>query len=427
MQAYVAIALSRLNEQATFEEALLAAYRTALCSPEFLFLKVPQGKLDDFALASRLSYFLWASMPDDELFQLAREHRLSDSKVLREQTERMLADPKAERFVFDFTDQWLDLRLIDENSPHLKLYPEFSPMLRDAMVAETRAFFRELMQHDLPASNIVQSDFAMLNQTLALFYGDFDMEDFTIPQENPRPKQARDSLPRPVTLNEPLEGFSLRRISLPPDSQRGGFLTQAAVLKVTANGTTTSPVRPGVWVQRKIVGQPPEPPPPNVPAVEPDTRGLTTLREILEKHRADAACAGCHRQIDPPGFALESYDAIGGFRPRFRSLEKGDRTTCPPASAGRHEFLLGLPVDPSSQLADGRAFADIREFKRLLLANEPQVARNFVEQLIVYATGAPVSFADRAVVEGILTNTAGTKHGVKSLLHAVVQSELFKK
>ena len=428
LRPYIAIVKQRLDEKSRFEEALLTAYQTALCSPEFLLLNEPWGELDDFALASRLSYFLWNSTPDEELLRFAGQKKLRDRMGLRTQAERMLADPKGARFIADFTDQWLDLRLIDENSPHPKLYPDFSKLLRDSMVDETRAFFGELIRRDLPASNIVHSDFATLNQPLAEFYAGFglvDLEDFTIPQEIPRPKQPRDTLPQPVAANAHVAGYEFREVSLSADSQRGGFLTQAAVLKVTANGTTTSPVRRGAWVQRKIVGRPPEPPPPNVPAVEPDTRGATTIRELLDKHRADAACAACHRTIDPPGFALESYDAIGGFRPRYRSLEKGDRTTRPPVLAGRHEFVLGLPVDPSGEFADGRTFGDIREFKQLLLKDERQIARNFVEQLVVYATGTPVSFADREVVERILDDVKPTHYGLRSIIHAVVQSELF--
>ena len=260
--AYLAIALERLGSKATFEEALLTAYKAALCSPEFLYLKEPAGKLDDFALASRLSYFLWNSMPDEELFRLARENKLRDPKVLREQTERMLNDPKGERFVADFTDQWLDLRLIDENTPHSRLHPEFRALLRDSMAEEPRAFLRELLKRDLPVRNVVKSDFAMLNQPLADFYGPFDFEDYTIAVEKPRPKQPREQLPKPVTTKNPVVGWEFRSVPLTDDSQRGGLLTMAAVLKVTANGTTTSPVKRGAWVQRKIVGRPPEPPPP---------------------------------------------------------------------------------------------------------------------------------------------------------------------
>lgn len=425
--AYLAIALERLGNKATFEEALLTACKAALCSPEFLYLKEPAGPLDDFALASRLSYFLWNSMPDEELLRLAGEKKLRDPQVLREQTERMLNDPKGERFVADFTDQWLDLRLIDENTPHSGLYPEFRALLRDAMQEEPRAFLRELLKRDLPVRNVVRSEFAMLNQPLADFYGPFDFEDYTIAVENPRPKQPREQLPKPVTTEKPIEGWEFRPVSLTEDSQRGGLLTMAAVLKVTANGTTTSPVKRGAWVQRKIAGKPPEPPPPNVPAVEPDTRGATTIREILDKHRADVSCAACHRSMDPPGFALESYDPIGRFRARYRVLEEGDRVHGVPRSAGAQwfHFKLGLPVDASGQLANDRSFADIREFRELLLSDERQLARNLARHLIVYATGTPVGFADRPEVESLLDKAKGSQYGVRSLIHAVIQSPLF--
>ncbi len=428
VKAYVGIVKSCLDEKASFEEAMLEAYRTALCTPDFLFLKEPKGPLDDHALACRLSYFLWNSMPDEELFRLAGEKKLRDPAVLKAQTDRMLADPKAARFAADFTNQWLDLRSIDENTPHPKLYPEYSRLLRDATVGETRAFFRELLRANLPASNVVHSDFAMLNQPLAEFYGGYglvDIEDHTIPQEKPRPKQPRDQFAKPVLPTDPVVGWEFRKVPLPADSQRGGFLTQAAVLKVTANGTTTSPVKRGAWVQQKIIGRPPEPPPPNITAVEPDTRGVTTIRELLDKHRAGRWCGDTRRTTHPPGFALESYDAIGGFRPRYRSLEKGDRFTRPPVLTGRTEFVLGPPVDASGTSADGRAFADIREFKKILLSDERQLARNLAEQLIIYSTGSPVSFADRAALEKILDQTKGTKYGVRSILHAVIQSELF--
>jgi hypothetical protein len=423
---FVAIAVEQMKSKVTFEDAMLAAYKAALCSPDFLYLREPVGKLDDYAVACRLSYFLWGTMPDDELFRLAREKKLVDATTLHQQTERMLADPKATRLIADFLDQWLDLRLINENTPNGKLYPEFRQLLRDSMLEEPRVFFRELLTRNLPASNIVHADFAMLNQTLAEFYGDFDLEDYTIPQEKPRPKQPREQLPRPITTKEPIVGSEFRHVPLPADSQRGGFLTMAAVLKVTANGTTTSPVRRGAWVQRKIVGLPPEPPPPNVPAVEPDIRGVTTIRDILAKHRANISCAACHQKMDPPGFALESYDAIGGFRSRYRSLEAGDRITQAPRGSGYGpEFRLGLPVDASGELFSGRTFQDIREYKQLLLKDEKQIARNLVEQLLVYATGTPVSFSDRAIVERILADSAESRYGVRSLLHAVIQSELF--
>lgn len=396
---YVDLFKARLAEGDLFEVALRTAYQAALCAPDFLFLKEKPGELDQWALASRLSYFLWNSMSDDELFTLAEQGRLHDRAVLRAQVERMLNDPKAERFIVDFTDQWLNLKDIDETTPDKRLYPEFRSILRDAMLAEPRAFFRELLDKDLSATNVVHSDFAMLNQRLADHYG----------------------IPGVV-------GSALRRVPLPADSGRGGFLTQAAVLKVTANGTVTSPVKRGAWVLRKIIGRPPDPPPGDVPAIEPDVRGTTTIREMLARHRANPSCAACHAKIDPPGFALESFDVIGGRRTRYRALnDQGDAVDKSQTYAGRRvAYTWGPPVDPSGELADGRAFKDVEEFKRLLLEDPRAVARNVVGQLVTYATGAPVGFADRAAVEKVLDRTAGRRYGMRSLIHAIVESTLFQ-
>ncbi len=395
---YVKLALSRLVAGVSFEDAMRTAYKAALCSPDFLFLREKPGQLDDWALASRLSYFLWNSLPDKELNTLAQQGRLHDAGVLRGQVERMLRDPKSERFVRDFLAQWLDLREIDSTCPDRRLYPEFSPYLRDAMLGESWTFFRELLDKDQASRQIVHSDFAMLNQKLAEHYGIGDVV-----------------------------GTQFRKVSLPAGSHRGGFLTQASVLKVTANGTTTSPVKRGAWVQRKIVGQPPDPPPPDVPAVEPDVRGTTTIREQLAKHRANTACASCHAKIDPPGFALENYDVIGGWRMRYRSLGKGDAPDKAMTGGRGVAYRLGLLVDAAGETARARAFRDVEEFKKILLEDPRQVARNLTEQLVIYATGAPASFADRSAVEQILDRTAPRQYGVRSLVHEIVQSPLFQR
>ena len=395
---YVAKVDERLKKGDCFETAMRWVCRTALCAPDFLYHIEPAGKLDDYALASRLSYFLWNSSPDETLFSLAANGKIHEPAVLNEQVERLLKDPKAQRFIDDFLGQWLKLRLIAANDPDKKLYPEFSPYLQDSMVAETRAYFRELLEKNLDAGYLVQSDFAMLNEKLAVHYG--------IPG---------------------VSGPAIRRVSLPKDCPRGGFLTQAAILKVTANGTTTSPVVRGAFVMARLLGKPPEPPPPNVPAVEPDVQGATTIREQLEKHRANATCAACHAKIDPPGFALESFDVIGGFRTRYRSIGEGD-----PAPRGSIDprigisFKLGKPVDASGQMPGDQKFTGVADFKALLTADKHQLLHNLARQLTVYATGRDIAFSDRAALNEIVSKTEQQGGGIRSLLHEIVLNSLFQ-
>ena len=396
--AYAAKVDERLKAGDCFETAMRWAYRAALCSPDFLYHLEPAGKLDDYAIACRLSYFLWNSIPDETLTKLAASGKLRDKEVLRGEVDRLLKDPKSQRFIEDFLGQWLKLRQIAANDPDKKLYPEFSPYLQDSMVAETHAYFRELLDKDLDASYLIKSDFAMLNEKLATHYG--------IPG---------------------VSGSAIRRVALPAGCPRGGFLTQAAILKVTANGTTTSPVPRGAFVMGRLLGQPPEPPPPSVPAVEPDVRGATTIREQLEKHRSNATCASCHAKIDPPGFALECFDVIGGFRARYRSIGAGD-----PAPRGAIDpligisFKLGLPVDSSGMLPDGRKFSGISEFQSLIAADAAFLLKNLAQQLAVYSTGRDVAFSDREQIAGIVERTRKNGGGVRTLIQELVQSELFQ-
>jgi hypothetical protein len=224
------------------------------------------------------------------------------------------------------------------------------------------------------------------------------------------------------------QGPLFERVSLPEESPYGGMLTQGSVLKVTANGTVTSPVLRGVYVMEHFLGDRPSPPPPSVPAVEPDIRGAATIRELLAKHREDAACSSCHQRIDPPGFALESFDVMGRWRDNYRSLGEGSERIEGVGRSG-NEFVhyIGQEVDASGKTADGKAFTDIVEFKKLLLKDEDAIARNLIEQLIVYATGAPVRFSDRDEVAAILEKTKETEYGVRSIIHSIVQSPLFLK
>lgn len=391
---YVAKVEERMKAGDCFETAMRWAYRAALCSADFLYHVEPAGKLDDTALACRLSYFLWNSMPDGS----TAAGTLRRPEALRAETERLLKDPKSQRFIDDFLGQWLKLRLIASTDPDRMLYPEFSTYLQDSMVAETRAFFRELIEKDLDAGHLVRSDFAMLNEKLAVHYG--------VPG---------------------VSGPKIRRTALPPGCPRGGFLTQGSILKITANGTTTSPVTRGAFVMDRLLGRPPEPPPPNLPAVEPDVRGTTTIREQLEKHRSLPVCASCHSRMDPPGFALESFDVIGGFRERYRSIGEGA-----PAPRGAIDpfigigFKLGPPVDASGVLPDGRTFKDIAEFQGLLAADVPGLLGNLARQFLVYATGRPVAFGDRDELSAIVKRTQVRGGGIRTLIHEVIQSPLFQ-
>jgi hypothetical protein len=381
------------------ENDYLTALRTAaiagLCSPEFLYLKEPKGKLDDFALASRLAYFLTRSAPDAELLKLAVEKQLTQPAVLRAQTERLLSGPGIERFIADFTDGWLNLREIDFTTPDRLLYPEFDELLQDSMLRETRGFIHELLRGNLSLANLIHSDFAMLNARLARHYG--------IPG---------------------VSGVALQKVKLPPDSKRGGLLAQASVLKVSANGTNTSPVIRGVWVMERILGITPQPPPPGTPGVEPDIRGARTMREILDKHRSMESCNGCHRVIDPPGFALESYDVIGGWRDRFRSLGEGEQVDRR-VEGRRVRYRLGPPVDAAGQLPSGQEFKDFAEFQWLLLASQDRVAQCVADKLLTFATGREMGFSDRADVARIVTGSKEKNHGMRELVHLVVQSPLF--
>jgi len=395
---YVARVEDRLQAGDSFEAAMRTAYRAALIAPDFLYHVEPAGRLDDHALACRLSYFFWRSMPDEKLTRLADAGKLREPATLRAETERLLADPRSQRFVEDFLGQWLKLRQIAATDPDRKLYPEFSAYLQDSMVAETRAYFRELLDKDLHAGYLVKSDFAMLNEKLAVHYG--------IPG---------------------VTGSQVRRVALPAGSPRGPFLTQAAILKITANGTTTSPVPRGAFVLERLLGTPPEPPPPNIPAIEPDVRGAKTIREQLDKHRADASCAACHAKIDPPGFALEGFDVIGGERTRYRSIGAGD-----PAPRGSIDpflgigFKLGPAVDASGVLPDGRTFAGIADYQALLAADRGRLLTNLARQFAVFGTGRPVSFADREAIAAVVAAAEKQGGGVRTLIHELTRSRLFQ-
>jgi len=399
---YLALVRERLDKGVKFGDALRVGLKAILVSPRFLMLDEQPGKLDGHALAARLSYFLWSTMPDAELLAAAAKGDLTKPAVLRAQTERLLKHPKARSFTEDFTGQWLALRNIEFTTPDARLYPEFDELLQVSMLRETHAFFDELLTKDLSVLNFVESDFAMLNSRLAKHYG--------IPDVN---------------------GLEIRRVALRPEWHRGGVMTHASVLKVSANGTTTSPVLRGVWLLDRILGRPAPPPPPNVPAVEPDIRAAKSIREQLAKHREVESCAGCHARIDPLGFALESYDVIGGWRERYRispapNQRNGVEWFTLNVNQRDLRLALGPKVDPGDTLADGRQFRDLAELKRLLLADPDSLARGLAEKLLIYASGHGLEFTDEVVLTDLVRKARAQKYGLRALIHEVVGSPTFQ-
>ena len=394
---FLPVIQNALKTGSSFAEAMVAGYTAVLSSPGFLYLQDKPGRLDDVALAERLSFFLWNSAPDAELRRLAAEGKLRQPAVLQTQADRLLADPRSRRFVDAFLDYWLDLRKAGVTNPDENLYPDYylDDHLAESCVDESRAFFSELLRGDLPARHVIASDFVFVNERLAALYG----------------------LPGVV-------GAQLRKVALPKASVRGGFLTQASVLKVTANGTTTSPVVRGAWIMERLLGRKPPAPPPSVPAVEPDIRGATTIRQQLDRHRTQESCSACHTKIDPPGFALENFDIFGGFRTNYRAIDGKTKDVGIGKNGQKFAFHQALPVEPQGQLGK-RNFADIREFKAVVLQDERQLARNLVGQFTIFATGAPVGFADRPKVEAVLDQAKEGRYGVRDLVHALVSSELF--
>ena len=394
---FLPLVQNALKTGSSFAEAMVTGYTAVLTSPSFLYLQDKPGRLDDYALAERLAYFLWNSPPDTELLALAKSGQLHEPTTLRQQTDRLLDDPRAQRFVAAFLDYWLELRKVGVTNPDENLYPDY--YLDDHLVEsagdETRLFFTELLKRDLPARNVAASDFVFVNERLAKLY----------------------DLP-------PVIGAQFRKVTLPAGSVRGGLLTQASVLKVTANGTTTSPVVRGAWMMERILGRKPPKPPASVPAVEPDIRGATTIRQQLESHRKLESCSACHTKIDPPGFALESFDIVGGFRKSYRAIDGKEREIGFGKNGQKFAFHYALPVESQGQLGK-RNFADIREFKALLVQDERQLARNLIGQLTVFATGAPVGFADRPKVEKLLDDAQSSTYGVRTLVRGLVTSDLF--
>lgn len=383
MARYIEMSQAALADEQDLVAALRVGYRALLCSPRFMYLTESPGRLDDHAIAARLSYLLTGSTPDARLSELADAGQFHEPAAIRAETNRLLADAGGRRFVEDFAAEWLDLDQIDFTEPDGKLFPQFDVIVKQSMLNETHTYLQTMLNENLSVRRLIDGDFTFLNSRLARFY---DIDD--------------------------VQGDSLRRVAISPDSHRGGVLTQGAILKVTANGSNTSPVVRGVWVSERLLGVPIPPPPDNVPAIEPDIRGAKTIREQLEKHRSQASCAVCHVKIDPPGFALENFNPAGQWRDQYLQIVSGQKSR-------------GAKVDASYVMPDGRKFANVDEFRTLVVAEPRRLAANVVEKLLTFGTGAPISFADRETVERIADETAKEDYGFRSIVHAVVTSPVF--
>jgi hypothetical protein len=369
-----ALVAAKLNAGLKPLDALQLGFQTILCAPGFIYQHEGEGQLKGYTLASRLSYFLWSSMPDDELLKLAAAGTLSEPANLLKQVERMLADPKGERFVSNFTRTWLELDNIGKMPPSKEFLTYYRDNLESAMRSETEHFFRHILDKNLPLREFLAADYSFLNRELAEHYG-----------------------------MSGLKGNHFRKVSL-PNASRGGIMGHGSLLTASANGVDTSPVVRGIYVMNKLLDYTPPPPPDDVPAIEPDVRGATTLREQLIKHRADATCAQCHNKIDPPGFALENYDAIGGWRDQY------DRK---------------LKVDSSGKLPNGQTFASNAEFRKLVVAQDETFTRCLTKKLLTYAIGRQLNSSDRPSIDKISKEMASKDKGLQDLIQAVVASEGF--
>ncbi len=390
LERYTKVMASELAAGENFRSAYRAAMIGVLTSKNFYYLEEGSAterrdKINDWELASRLSYFLWSSMPDDQLFAAAQAGTLHQPDVLRAQLSRMLGDAKITRFTESFPKQWLQLHKVGMFPPDAALYPDYDLWLGQSMILETTGYFAEVFKSNLPLREFLSSDWTMMNPRLALHY-----------QMPPLPKS----------------GF--QRITLRPEDHRGGLLTQASILMLTSDGTRHRPVHRGVWVSEAVFGKTPPPPPPNVEPLEPTpvTQPKATVRMQLAAHATHATCASCHRKIDPLGFAFDNFDAIGRWRTEERVA--GGQGANP-------------PVNASGTLTDGRAFQNPEEFKQLLVQDVDRFAEAFVEQLATYALRRVMTIDDAAQIKAIALASKQDEYRLRTVIENFVLSDLFQK
>jgi hypothetical protein len=388
-----------------WEVGVQLALQAVLCSPKFLFRveldNRPDSKdahpIDDFQLASRLSYFLWSTMPDDELFALAAKKQLHQN--LEPQVKRMLKDAKAYALVENFAMQWLQLRILKNVAPDAKLFPDFDDSLRSSMAKETELFLNAIMREDRSILEIIDSNFTYMNERLARHYGIADTNGNRLYQK---------------AITKPGESFQgkgrrgggssdFKRVTF-ADDERGGILTHASILTVTSNPTRTSPVKRGRWVLEQILGTPPPPPPPNVPELEQEGQLKGSLRERMEQHRKNVSCANCHARMDPIGFAFENFNAIGKFR-----TKDGE-----------------FPIDPAGVLPGGQSFKGPKELKQILMGKKDLFSRALTEKMLTYGIGRGTEYYDKPAIDQIVASLAKNDFRFSHLMVEITKSDPFR-
>ena len=380
LMSFARMSLAQEGESFIRPKSCYAPIRAALLSPYFFF-RVERdpasgvAPINEYELASRLSYFLWSSMPDDELFDLAGRNELRAH--LNEQVVRMLADPKARALTDNFAEQWLKLRALNKVTPDPKLFPSFTESLRQSMMQEIKLFFASMVEHDSSIMDLLDGKYAFVNEELANYY--------RIPG---------------------VRGAEFRRVALDSETHRRGILTAAGILTLTSTPNRTSPVRRGVWALDTIFDNPPKPPPPNVPSLESRGNVLTgTVRQVLAQHRNNLQCAGCHANIDPMGLALENFDAVG----KWRDVE------------------AGAPVDASGILPTGEKFQSLEGFESLLESRQSDFRQSLVKHLLTYALGRGLEYFDKPTIDDICASAATQNNRFSSVIIAIVNSDAFQK